>query len=458
MSDKKVLVVDDEENIRILFKRSLAMVGIRDIEEAATGREALEKIKQDSSIRVVFSDLRMPEMDGMELLENINKLENPPTVILFTAYGDEDTLIEAAQKNAYDFLSKPLSTDQIQKSAMRALEREELLEKNKQLSSHTSHPYSFDDIVAKSKKMQEIFEIVRKIAPYKTTVLIEGESGTGKELIARAIHNISPRRNKKFIPVNCGAIPETLLESEFFGYTRGAFTGADSDKKGLFEEADGGTLFLDEVAELPQQLQVKLLRVLQEGEIRRIGDVKPIKVDVRIIAATNKDMEKEVEEGRFREDLYYRLNVVNIKIPPLRERIEDIPALVSHFIDKYNQLHGKVVRKVSPEVMKILLNYNWKGNVRELENVIERAVLLSNSDTITTEHIPEYLLSEDVKAGDSIDLKDELDIKKICRKLEIQLIKKALQQTGGNKTQAARLLGISTRALLYKLKDYEIET
>ncbi len=457
MNEKKIIVVDDEENIRILFQRSLKMVGINSIEEASTGREALEKIKNDPTIRVVFSDLRMPEMDGMELLEKINMLENPPTVILFTAYGDELTLMEAAQKNAYDFLSKPLSPEQIQKSALRAIEREELLEKNRQLSTAGAHSYSFDDIVAKSKKMLEIFEIVKKIAPYKTTVLIEGESGTGKELIARAIHNISSRRNKKFIPVNCGAIPEALLESEFFGYVKGAFTGADTDKRGLFEEANGGTLFLDEVAELPQQLQVKLLRVLQEGEIRRIGDVKSIKVDVRIIAATNKNMEREVEEGKFREDLFYRLNVVNIKIPPLRERREDIPALVSHFIDKYNNLHGKAVRKVDPDVMRVFLNYSWKGNVRELENVIERAVLLCNRETITFEHIPDYLVAESNQIEEALNLESELDIKKICRRLEIQLIKKALIKTGGNKTQAARLLGISTRALLYKLKDYKID-
>ena len=452
---KKILVVDDEENIRLLFKHSLKMAGITDVEEASNGREALEKIKEDPQIRVVFSDLRMPEMDGMELLEEINKFENPPTLILFTAYGDESTLIEAAQRNAYDFLSKPLSPEMIQKAALRALEREELLERNRQLEEKKENLYFFDNIIAKSKAMLEIFEVVKKIAPYKTTVLIEGESGTGKELIARAIHQLSPRRNKNFVPVNCGAIPENLLESEFFGYVKGAFTGAETDKKGLFEEADGGTLFLDEVAELPPHLQVKLLRVLQEGEVRRIGDVKAKRVDVRIIAATNKDMEKEVSEGRFREDLYYRLNVVNIKIPPLRQRKEDIPALLYHFIDKYNHIHGKAVRKVDPRVLKAFLNYTWKGNVRELENVVERAILLCNGDTITVEHIPEEIFVE-IDTEDEFDLNTTLNIKEICRKIEIQAIRKALSITKGNKTKAAELLGISTRALLYKLKDYGI--
>ncbi len=455
MNEKKILVVDDEENIRILFKRSLKMIGIFEVEEASTGSEAFHKIKEDPLIRVVFSDLRMPEMDGMTLLEELNKLENPPTVILFTAYGDESTLIEAAKKNAYDFLSKPLSPEEIQKAAVRALEREELLEKNRLLQKEIGRGFDFSSIVAKSKKMKEVLEAVKKIAPYKTTVLIEGESGTGKELIARAIHENSQRRKHKFVPVNCGAIPETLLESEFFGYIRGAFTGADNDKKGLFEEADRGTLFLDEVAELPQQLQVKLLRVLQEGEIRRIGDVKPIKVDVRIIAATNRDMEKEVKEGRFREDLYYRLNVVNIKIPPLRGRKEDIPALISFFIDKFNRAYDKAIRKVDANAMKILLDYPWKGNVRELENVMERAVLLSRDDTIREEYLPEYLRTE-TAASDDINLNEELNVKEICRKIEKKMIKKALIKTGGNKTHAAQLLGISTRALIYKVKEYNL--
>jgi two-component system response regulator AtoC len=316
--------------------------------------------------------------------------------------------------------------------------------------------YSFENIVSKNEKMQKMFDVIKKVSQYKSTVLITGESGTGKELVARALHYNSERSQNPFIPVNCGAIPENLLESELFGHAKGAFTDAIRTKKGLFEEADGGTLFLDEIGELPTQLQVKLLRVLQDGEIRRIGESKSIQIDVRIVAATVRDLAKEVNEGRFREDLFYRLNVLPIHIPPLRERKEDIPLLIQHFIGKYNQAMNKNVAGIDHKALETLMNYKWYGNVRELENTIERAIVLTDKDHLEVENLPIEVQDFREELQLAVLSDEECSIKKASKALEINLIKRALKKTKGNHTHAARLLEISHRALLYKIKEYGI--
>jgi two-component system response regulator AtoC len=357
---------------------------------------------------------------------------------------------------AYDYISKPFKPDEIILTLRKAQEREQLRRENQLLRKEVAKEYSFENIVSKNEEMQKIFDVIKKIAPYKSTVLITGESGTGKELIARALHYNSERSQNPFLPINCGAIPENLLESELFGHAKGAFTDAIRTKKGLFEEADGGTLLLDEIGELPGQLQVKLLRVLQEGEVRRIGESKSIQVDVRIVSATVKDLVKEVNEGRFREDLFYRLNVLPIHIPPLRERKEDIPLLIHHFIKKYNEVMNKNVAGVDQKALEALMNYKWYGNVRELENTIERAIVLTDKDHIEVENLPVEVQDFKGELQFEVFSDEECSIKKASKTLEINLIKKALRKTKGNHTHAARLLEISHRALLYKIKEYGI--
>jgi two-component system response regulator AtoC len=395
-------------------------------------------------------------MDGLEFLKEIQKTGVEATIIVMSAYGTVDIAIEAMKLGAYDYISKPFKPDEIILTLRKAEEREQLRRENQLLRREVAKEYSFENIVSKNEKMQKLFDVIKKVAQYKSTVLISGESGTGKELVARALHYNSERSQNPFIPVNCGAIPENLLESELFGHAKGAFTDAIRTKKGLFEEADGGTLFLDEIGELPGPLQVKLLRVLQEGEIRRIGESKSIKVDVRIVVATVKDLTKEVNEGRFREDLFYRLNVLPIHIPPLRERKEDIPLLIHHFINKYNQSMNKNVAGIDHGALEALMNHKWYGNVRELENTIERAIVLTDKDIIGLENLPIEIqeFKEEFQLEPLPD--EEYSIKKASKTLEINLINKALRKTKGNHTHAARLLEISHRALLYKIKEYGI--
>jgi two-component system response regulator AtoC len=395
-------------------------------------------------------------MDGLEFLKEIKKTAVDATIIIMSAYGTLDIAIEAMKLGAYDYISKPFKPDEIILTLRKAEEREQLRRENQLLRKEVAKEYSFENIVSKNEEMQKIFDVIKKVAQYKSTVLIIGESGTGKELIARALHYNSERSQNPFLPINCGAIPENLLESELFGHAKGAFTDAIRTKKGLFEEADGGTLFLDEIGELPGQLQVKLLRVLQEGEVRRIGESKPIQVDVRIVSATVKDLIKEVNEGRFREDLFYRLNVLPIHIPPLRDRKEDIPLLIHHFIKKYNEVMSKNVAGVDQKALEALMNYKWYGNVRELENTIERAIVLTDQDHIGAENLPVEV--QDFKGELQLEVfsDEECSIKKASKTLEINLIKKALRKTKGNHTHAARLLEISHRALLYKIKEYGI--
>jgi two-component system response regulator AtoC len=454
MIPKRVLIVDDEENFRHMLSVILKKEGY-DVEAASNGEEALQRIAL-SPFDQILCDIRMPKMDGIEFLNEAKKAGVDSTIIMMSAYGTVDIAIEAIKLGAYDYISKPFKPDEIILTLRKAEERERLRKENELLRKEVKREYSFENIISKNKAMQRIFEVIKKVAQYKSTILITGESGTGKELVARALHYNSDRVHNPFIAVNCGAIPENLLESELFGHAKGAFTDAIRTKKGLFEEADCGTLFLDEIGELPGQLQVKLLRVLQEGEIRRIGEAKPIQIDVRIVAATVKDLAKEVNEGRFRDDLFYRLNVLPIHIPPLRERKEDIPLLIAHFIKKYSQGMNKNVVGMDSRALEALMSYRWYGNVRELENTIERAIVLADKENIELENLP----GEIQNFRDEVQLEplteEELSIKKASRFLEMNLIKKALLKTKGNHTHAARLLEISHRALLYKIKEYGI--
>ena len=454
MIPKRILIIDDEESFRHMLSVILIKEGY-EVETASNGEEGLQK-SLASPFDQILCDIRMPRMDGLEFLRQIKKTAVDATIIIMSAYGTLDIAIEAMKLGAYDYISKPFKPDEIILTLRKAQEREQLRRENQLLRKEVAKEYSFENIVSKNEEMQKIFDVIKKIAPYKSTVLITGESGTGKELIARALHYNSERSQNPFLPINCGAIPENLLESELFGHAKGAFTDAIRTKKGLFEEADGGTLFLDEIGELPGQLQVKLLRVLQEGEVRRIGESKSIQVDVRIVSATVKDLVKEVNESRFREDLFYRLNVLPIHIPPLRERKEDIPLLIHHFIKKYNEVMNKNVAGVDQKALEALMNYKWYGNVRELENTIERAIVLTDKDHIEVENLPVEVQDFKGELQFEVFSDEECSIKKASKTLEINLIKKALRKTKGNHTHAARLLEISHRALLYKIKEYGI--
>jgi two-component system response regulator AtoC len=454
MIPRKILVVDDEENFRHILSVILRKERY-EVETASNGEEALQRIS-NTTFDQVLCDIRMPGMDGLDFLKEVRKTEGDANVIMMSAYGTLDTAVEAMKLGAYDYISKPFKPDEIILTLKKAEERERLRKENELLRKEVRREYSFDNIVSKNEKMQSIFEMVQKVAQYKSTILITGESGTGKEVVARALHYHSDRSQAPFMPVNCGAIPENLLESELFGHSKGAFTDAIRTKKGLFEEADGGTLFLDEIGELPPQLQVKLLRVLQDGEIRRVGEAKAIQIDVRIVAATVKDLVKEVNEGRFRDDLFYRLNVVPVHIPPLRERKEDIPLLVTHFIKKHGQSLGKNITGIDPKALEALINYKWYGNVRELENTIERGMVLADGENIELENLPHDIQNFEERVEVTPLSEEEYSIKKASKALETTLIRRALKKTKGNHTHAARLLEISHRALLYKIKEYGI--
>ncbi len=451
---RRVLVVDDEENIRLVLRTLLKKNGY-EVEVADSGEAAL-KLVDSFGPDVILTDVRMPKMSGLELLATLKAKNALATVIVMSAYGSLDLALEAIQAGAYDYVSKPFKPDEVVLTLRKAEERETLRRENRALKEQISQQAQFESMLAKSPQMVEVFRTVAKIADFKTTVLITGESGVGKELVARALHSRSTRKGAAFVAINCGAIPENLLESELFGHKKGAFTDASSDKRGLFEEASNGTLFLDEIGELPLNLQVKLLRVLQEEHIRRLGDSRDIKVDVRIVTATHRDLIAEVKAGRFREDLFYRINVLHLAIPPLRERREDVTLLIDHFVTRNNARLGTHIRGLTPEAMKTLLEYAWPGNVRELENTIERAMVLSESDTIGASDLPERVR----EALDPVQVQlrtGELSVKKTVAAIEQILIRRALQKTRGNRTRAAEILEISHRALLYKIKDYKIE-
>ncbi len=451
MAAARVLLIDDETNMRHLLSIMLGKAGY-DIEEAENGVDALKKLAS-SRFDFVLCDIRMPKMDGMTFLKQARDLHPETTYIMMSAYGTTDSAIEAMKEGAYDYISKPFKTDEVLIALKKAEERGRLRQENIRLKSRISEiekKYSFGNIVARSEAMAGVFSLVSKVAGHKTTVLVTGESGTGKELIAKAIHANSERADGPIVTINCGGIPENLLESELFGYKRGAFTDAVKDKPGYFEEADGGTIFLDEIGELPLSLQVKMLRVLQEEEITPLGGVGSLKIDVRIIAATSKDLSKEVQEGNFREDLFYRINVMAIHMPPLRERRGDIPLLVGYFIDQFNKKLNKNIEALSSEAMPILMEYSWPGNVRELENVIERAVLLAKGRWIT----PDELIQQ---SSPDLGPAEALSLKKAVKRLEREFIAKALKLTGGNRTRAAKILEVSRPMRIGKSKEYGID-
>ena len=449
----RVLVVDDEENIRLVLRTLLKKQG-HHVETAESAEDALAQLESFDP-DFVLADVRMNGMTGLELCAELKARASLATVILMSAYGSVDLAIDAMKAGAYDYISKPFKQDEVLLALAKAEERETLRRENRALKQAIRKDQTFHGILGKSDAIQKVFATIDKVAEYKTTVLIQGESGTGKELVARALHLGSSRKDKPFVPLNCGAIPETLLESELFGHKKGAFTDAHADKRGLFAEANEGTLFLDEIGELPLSLQVKLLRVLQEGRIRPLGATRDEEVDVRVIAATVRDLRREVQENRFREDLYYRLNVLQLNVPPLRERRDDIALLVEHFVERNNSRLGTSIRDVDPRARKLLLDYPWPGNVRELENTIERAVVLAEGDVIVVTDLPERMREPHDPVAASLST-GELSIKKTARFMEETLIRRALEQTGGNRTAASKLLEISHRALLYKIKDYGI--
>ncbi len=451
---RRVLIADDEESIRHVLVELLEERGY-EVGAVADGEEALRELAARDYDALV-TDVRMPKMNGLDLVRAAQGASPETTIIVMSAYGSHDLAIEAMKAGAYDYLGKPFRPDEVLLVLRKAEERERLRRENVRLRQEVSR--RAPRLVAEGSAMKEVLRVVHKVAPTPTTVLIEGESGSGKELIARALHDLSPRAERPFVAVNCGAIPETLIESELFGHVKGAFTDARTARRGLFEEADGGTILLDEIGELPLPVQPALLRVLQQGEVRRVGDARSTRVDVRVLASTNRDLAAQVQSGRFREDLYYRLNVVQVRLPPLRERQEEIAALSERLLARHAERIGVEPRPLSGRAMELLQRYRWPGNVRELENALERALVLSEDEEIGPDALPEAvqraLAPEPVPA--SLDA-DDLSVKRAQRVLEADLIRRALARTQGNRTKAAELLDLSPRALLYKIRDYGLE-
>ncbi|MBW1670129.1 MAG: sigma-54-dependent Fis family transcriptional regulator [Deltaproteobacteria bacterium] len=457
VSKRRILVIDDEYDVRNIVAGILTSKKAGyDVVQAANALEGLE-LAQKQPFDHIISDIYMQPEDGLQFLKKAKDAGVSANIIMMSGQADIDMALEAIKIGACDFIFKPLVSDHLLFVLRRAEEKTVLLKENALLKAEVHNKYSFHNIVAKSPQIKQIFEVIQRVADYKTTVAITGESGTGKELVAKAIHFNSTRAKAPFVPINCGGIPENLLESELFGYVKGAFTDAVRAKKGLFEEAHKGTLFLDELGDMPLSLQVRLLRVLQEEEIRPLGDTRSIQVDVRIVAATAKDLAQEVSKGNFREDLFYRINVLSIVIPALRDRKEDIPLLVDHFIERYNFRLKKKVERASPEVMRLFLEYKWPGNIRELENAIESAMVYSDTPIIHARDLPPNIragFEEEIASPISVLDVSIFSIKKSSKMLERELIIKALDETKGNKTKASRLLEISLPALLYKIKDY----
>ncbi len=449
----RILIVDDEQSMRELLSIMLRKEGF-DVVTADNGESAIKAVQADI-YDLVITDIRMPNIDGIDLLRAVKEISPETVVIVITAYATTETAVDALKLGAYDYITKPFKNEEIKLVVQKALEKRLLRKENILLRREIETRVGFDNFIGVSDAMKEVFSLIRQVADTTSTVLITGESGTGKELVARAIHAQSSRKNNPFVTVNCGALPETLLESELFGYMKGAFTGAVANRQGLFEAANGGTIFLDEISATTPALQIKLLRVLQEREFKRVGGTADIRVDVRVIAASNKDLPGEVARGTFREDLYYRLNVIPINLPPLRERKDDIPHLVEYFLKK--KASGRSVKSLTPEALKILISYRWPGNVRELENVVERLSIMSSGDAIGSEHIPDamrnFAPSPELVPLDIPD--DGLDLEGLMRNAERTLLHKALQRTQGNKTEAAKLLGLSFRSFRHKLQKYD---
>ncbi len=460
MTEKEILIIDDEPNIRWVLSKVLSEEGYRP-SIAKDGEEALSKIAE-SRPDLVILDMRLPKMDGIEVLKRIRKTYEKLLVIILTGYQSVTNAVEAMKLGAWDYLTKPVDKEKIKITIKNALETQWLIEKVTNLQEQLKERFKFDNIIGNSPQMQKVYDLVRRVANYNVTVLLVGESGTGKELIAHAIHYNSNRTDKPFISIDCATLPETLVESEIFGYEKGAFTGADAKKLGKFELANGGTLFLDEIGNLSTGVQVKLLRVLQERKIERLGGKEPIRIDVRIITATNMNLERAVKKGEFRDDLYHRLNVFSIYLPPLREREGDMLLLVKHFLEKFNQEHHKDIKNFSPEAMEALIRYYWPGNVRELKNAIERAILLAD-DTILLEHLPLSIQTATDKPEMGAGLRLEgghslKDVGKIAaQKVERELIIKTLNQENWNKVRVAQILSIDYKTLYNKLKEYGIK-
>lgn len=453
-----ILVVEDKESMAEMLRETLESEGYR-VVSAGSGAEGIGYLKE-SRIDLVLTDLKLPQNNGIDILKASKEENQLRPVIIMTAFGSVETAVAAMKEGAFDFITKPFDTDHLLLLVKRALETQRLLTENILLKEEFASKFGLPRIIGKSEKIVSVAQIVQKVAPTRTTVLLIGESGTGKELFARALHNLSNRKHYPFVPINCAAIPRELLESELFGHEKGSFTGAEAKKLGKFELGDRGTIFLDEIGDMELAIQSKLLRAIEDGEIERVGAVKGIKVDVRIVAASNKDLEKAVEEKKFREDLYYRLNVFPIRIPPLNERKEDIPLLVEYFINRYCLEINTPLKSISKDALDLLMNYRWKGNVRELENAIERAVILCDGETITPE---QFLFSSQsgrvfLEGTPPPEGSLETVAKEALRKAETQRIAGALRETKGNKSRAAEILQVSYKTLLTKIKEYGIES
>ena len=448
-----VLVVDDEKNYLVILEALLAPEGY----EIITEDNALNALRliREADLDLVITDMKMPGMDGMALLEEAKKVDPELPVIMMTAYGTIEMAVEAMKKRAYDYITKPFRNEELKLTIKKALELYRLKKENRLLSQALSDRYGYGNIIGKSGPMLKVYDMIGKVAQSRASVMITGPSGTGKELIARAIHYNSPRKNGPFISINCGALTETLLESELFGHEKGAFTGAVSMKKGRFELADRGTLFLDEVGEMPPPLQVKLLRVLQEMEFERVGGTKTIKVDVRILAASNRQLKEDVDTGMFREDLFYRLNVVQIEVPPLKERIEDIPLLVAHFIEKFRPSKKRNI-ELAPEVWKVLYTYSWPGNIRELENAIERALVMNSDGLICTEDLPDEFSQKEEELNVDRFIPLDAPLQKTLEQIEEKLIRRSLNECNNVQAHAAKMLGITKSLIQHKMKKYNI--
>ncbi len=442
----KILSVDDDPVTCSILERILNKCDCKH-EIIRSGPEALQRIEREK-YDLLITDLKMPDVDGMTILKEARKRSPDILVIMITGFSTVESAVEAMKLGAYDYLRKPIDPDELLLIVERALENKRLLDENRLLKEELAERFGFESIIGQHPKMLQVFEVVKKISQSRSNVIIRGESGTGKELVARAIHYNGPRRKNRFIAVNCGAMPDNLLENELFGHEKGAFTGAVAQKIGLIEAASGGTLFLDEIGNISEAMQIRLLRVIQERSFFRIGGSREVNVDVRFICATNQNIERLVEEGRFREDLFHRLNVITVSLPPLRERMEDMPLLISHFIKKFNHYYGKEIKGVTEDVLNVLMGYGWKGNVRELENVIERAITLMDGDTIEVSDLPAYILERD----DAKNIRGIPTLKELEKKHILQILK----ETDGDRNKAAELLGIDKTTLWRKIKRYNI--
>lgn len=456
-----ILIVDDEPNYLVVLSELLLDEGFETL-TASNAQKGLD-IAKETDLDLVITDMQMPGMDGLTFLQSLKELNPALPVIMITAFGEVEKAVKAMQSGAYNYLTKPFNNDELVANAKKSIDHYQLAKENLRLRSEMQQRYSFEQIIGKNKAMQQMYSLIEKVAPTPTTVLISGESGTGKELVARAIHYNSPRKHAPFISVNCAALPDTLLESEFFGHEKGAFTGAISLRKGKFEAADSGTIFLDEIGEMPFALQAKMLRILQEKSFERIGGNTTLHADVRVVAATNKDLKEEVEQHRFREDLYYRLNVVHIILPPLRERLDDIPMLCDHFVKKYAKQAGRPDLQISSNTIRFLTTLPWDGNVRELENTLERATILCEGNTVEPEDV--HPAPESITAIGStlpgFDLEQlvpsDAKLPDVLNEIEGKMVKRALEQTNHVQTKAAQLLGITKSLLQYKMKKFNIK-